>query len=78
VLNFGDEEDGDDVVYGGDGEDDLHAGVGADQLFGEVGNDFLAEGEVDAPLIDLFSGGPGVDTCFAGAEDSLKQCETLS
>jgi Ca2+-binding RTX toxin-like protein len=78
VLNFGDEEDGDDVVHGGDGADDLHAGVGADQLFGEVGNDFLAEGEVDAPLIDLFSGGPGVDTCFAGAEDSLKQCETLS
>jgi Ca2+-binding RTX toxin-like protein len=78
VLNFGDEENGDDVVYGGEGDDDLHAGVGADQLFGQDGNDFLAEGEVDAPLIDLFSGGPGVDTCFAGAEDSLKQCEVLS
>jgi hypothetical protein len=78
VLNFGDEEDGDDLVYGGDGNDDLHAGVGADRLFGQVGNDFLAEGEVDAPLVDLFSGGPGLDTCFAGAEDSLKQCETLS
>jgi Ca2+-binding RTX toxin-like protein len=78
VLNFGDEENGDDVVYGGAGDDDLHAGVGADQLFGQAGNDFLAEGEVDAPLVDLFSGGPGVDTCFAGAEDSLKQCEVLA
>lgn len=78
VLNFGDEENGDDVVHGGEGNDDLHAGVGTDQLFGENGNDFLAEGEVDAPLIDLFSGGPGVDTCFAGAEDTLKRCEVLS
>ena len=78
VLNFGDEEDGDDVVYGGEGDDDLHAGVGADQLFGWNGNDFLAEGEVDAPLIDLFSGGPGVDTCFAGSEDTLRWCEVLS
>ena len=78
VLNFGDEEDGDDVVVGGEGNDDLHAGVGADQLFGRGGNDFLAEGEVDAPLIDLFSGGTGVDTCFAGTEDMLKQCEVLS
>ena len=78
VLNFGDEEDGDDVVYGGEGDDDLHAGVGAIELFGRSGNDFLAEGEVDAPLIDLFSGGPGVDTCFAGSEDTIRWCEMTS
>ena len=77
-LNFGDEEDGDDVVVGGPGNDDLHAGVGADRLFGNGGDDFLAEGEVDAPVVDLFSGGIGVDTCFAGAEDTLRSCEILS
>ncbi len=77
-MNFGDEEDGDDVVVGGPGNDDLHAGVGADRLFGNGGDDFLAEGEVDAPLIDLFSGGIGVDTCFAGAEDDVRSCEILS
>ena len=75
VLNFGDEEDGDDFVVGGGGDDDLHAGVGADRLFGNDGNDLLQEGEVDAPLIDLFSGGAGIDTCDAGAEDQVRGCE---
>jgi Ca2+-binding RTX toxin-like protein len=75
VLNFGDEENGDDVVSGGVGDDDLHAGVGRDRLFGNGGDDMLFEGEVDAPLIDLFSGGPGVDTCTAGAEDLVLGCE---
>jgi Ca2+-binding RTX toxin-like protein len=75
VLNFGDEEDGDDLVAGGDGDDDLHAGVGRDRLFGNAGDDSLREGEVDAPVVDLFSGGPGVDTCSAGAEDVVRQCE---
>ena len=78
VLNFGDEENGDDVVYGGAGNDDLHAGVGADRLFGQAGSDFLAEGEVDAPIVDLFSGGSGLDTCFAGTEDTIRQCELNS
>lgn len=76
VLNFGDEEDGDDMVSGGGGDDDLHAGVGRDRLFGNVGDDTLQEGEVDAPIIDLFSGGPGVDACSAGAEDLVRGCET--
>ena len=75
VLNFGDEENGDDFVAGGDGDDDLHAGVGRDRLFGNDGDDSLREGEVDAPLIDLFSGGPGIDDCVAGAEDLVRQCE---
>lgn len=77
VLNFGDEEDGDDFVVGGGGDDDLHAGVGADRLFGNDGNDLLQEGEVDAPTIDLFSGGAGIDTCNAGAEDQVRSCEGL-
>jgi hypothetical protein len=47
-------------------------------LFGNAGDDFLAEGEVDAPLIDLFSGGSGVDTCFAGDEDDVHGCEVTS
>jgi Ca2+-binding RTX toxin-like protein len=64
------------VVSGGGGDDDLHAGVGSDRLFGNRGNDTLQEGEVDAPLIDLFSGGSGVDTCTAGAEDRVRGCES--
>ena len=75
VLNFGDEEDGDDLVSGGGGDDDLHAGVGRDRLFGNDGNDTLREGEVDAPVVDLFSGGAGVDFCSAGAEDVVRGCE---
>ncbi|WP_459970743.1 calcium-binding protein [Nocardioides pyridinolyticus] len=75
VLNFGDEEDGNDFVAGGDGDDDLHAGVGRDRLFGNDGDDSLREGEVDAPLVDLFSGGPGVDDCVAGTEDLVRHCE---
>ena len=78
TLNFGDEEDGDDEVSGGKGDDDLHAGVGADRLFGNSGDDTLAEGEVDAPLVDLFTGGLGTDTCFAGAEDTVRSCEVTS
>jgi Ca2+-binding RTX toxin-like protein len=74
-LNFGDEEDGDDEVFGGSGDDDLHAGVGSDRLFGNAGDDVLSEGEVDTPLIDLLSGGPGVDTCLAGSEDDVRGCE---
>ena len=77
-LNFGDEENGDDQVYGGAGNDDLHAGVGVDQLFAGSGDDFLAEGEVDAPLVDVFAGGVGTDTCFAGAEDDVRACEITS
>ncbi len=76
VLNFGDEEDGNDVVSGGRGEDDLHAGVGLDRLFGNDGNDTLQEGEVDAPMVDLFSGGDGIDSCTAGAEDDVRGCES--
>ncbi len=38
----------------------------------------LAEGEVDSPMIDLFSGGLGVDTCLAGAEDDVRGCEVTS
>ncbi len=75
-LNFGDEEDGDDEVFGGNGDDALHAGVGSDRLFGNAGDDVLAEGEVDTPLIDLFSGGHGVDTCLAGSEDDVQGCES--
>ena len=77
VLNFGDEEDGDDVVSGGGGDDDLHAGVGLDRLLGNDGNDTLREGEVDAPMVDLFSGGAGVDSCSPGAEDQVRGCENL-
>jgi RTX calcium-binding nonapeptide repeat (4 copies) len=75
VLNFGDEEDGDDVVVGGGGDDDLHAGVGLDRLLGNDGKDTLSEGEVDAPMVDLFSGGAGIDTCSPGAEDQVRGCE---
>jgi Ca2+-binding RTX toxin-like protein len=74
-LNFGDEEDGDDEVIGGGGDDNLRAGLGADRLFGSRGDDFLGEGEVDAPIIDLFAGGPGIDSCSPGAEDDVQGCE---
>ena len=75
VLNFGDAEDGDDVVVGGVGNDDLHAGVGADVLLAGAGDDRLAEGEVDAPIVDVFAGGPGTDTCGVGVEDVVTSCE---
>jgi large repetitive protein len=78
TLNFGDAEDGDDEVSGGAGDDNLHAGVGRDRLFGNSGDDTLQEGEVDSPLVDLFSGGSGTDTCFAGAEDAVRSCEVTS
>ncbi len=63
------------MVFGGPGDDDLHAGVGRDRLFGSTGDDELREGEVDAPVVDLFSGGPGLDVCAAGAEDRVSGCE---
>ena len=75
TLNFGDSENGNDLVVGGWGADDLHAGVGADWLFGGPGADRLAEGEVDAPIVDLFAGGLGLDTCGPGAEDVVFSCE---
>ena len=75
VLNFGDEEDGADLVIGGGGDDDLHAGVGADRLFGNDGEDVLREGEVDTPIVDLFAGGAGIDTCWAGPEDRVRSCD---
>ena len=75
MLNFGDSEDGDDVVFGGPGDDSLSAGVGADRLLGGRGDDRLTEGEVDAPTVDLFAGGSGSDTCAPGAEDVVVSCE---
>ena len=74
-MNFGDSEDGDDVVYGGPGKDSLSAGVGADRLLGGGGDDRLTEGEVDAPTVDLFSAGAGTDTCAPGLEDVALSCE---
>jgi Ca2+-binding RTX toxin-like protein len=74
-MNIGDEEDGDDEVFGGPGDDTMAAGVGEDKMFGETGDDRLFAGEEDSPLVDLFSGGRGTDTCIAEAEDKVRSCE---
>ncbi len=74
-MNIGDEEDGDDEVFGGSGDDIMGAGDGEDKMFGESGDDFLSGGVVDSPLVDLFSGGRGTDTCIAEAEDKVRSCE---
>ena len=75
-LNTGDdEENGDDEVFGGPGDDVLAAGVGEDKMFGESGDDRLFAGKADSPLVDLFSGGRGTDTCDPGEEDKLRSCE---
>ena len=74
-LNIGDEEDGDDEVLGGPGDDIMAAGDGEDKLFGNAGDDYLTGGEVDSPLVDLFAGGRGTDTCFADEEDEVRSCE---
>jgi hypothetical protein len=44
-------------------------------LLAGAGNDRLAEGEVDAPIVDVFAGGPGTDTCGVGLEDAVTGCE---
>ena len=45
------------------GVDRMSGGRGADFItgvdFGKSGNDFLAEGEIDSPLVDLFCGWVG-------------------
>lgn len=56
-------------------KDSLAAGVGADRLFGGPGDDRLTEGEVDAPIVDVFAAGDGTDTCAPGAEDVVLSCE---
>jgi hypothetical protein len=44
-------------------------------LLAGSGDDRLAEGEVDAPIVDVFEGGRGADTCGAGSEDLVSSCE---
>jgi Ca2+-binding RTX toxin-like protein len=75
-LNIiGEHENGDDEVFGGPGDDVLAAGVGEDKMFGESGDDQLFAAQEDSPLVDLFSGGRGTDTCDPGEEDKLRSCE---
>ena len=77
-LAISEEEKGDDEVFGGPGNDTIAAGAGEDRMFGESGDDHLTEGEADSPLVDLFSGGRGTDTCDPGEEDKLRSCEVRS
>ena len=75
-LNIiGEDESGDDEVFGGPGDDVLAAGVGEDKMFGESGDDQLWQYKADSPLVDLFSGGRGTDTCDPGEEDKRRICE---
>jgi Ca2+-binding RTX toxin-like protein len=76
-LNVGRKESGNDHVIGGKGDDVLRAGRGRDRLFGNHGDDLLAEGRRDNRR-DLLSGGLDTDTCRAGAEDRLRNCEIRS
>ena len=78
TLNVDYEENGDDEVFGGPGDDIMSAGHGEDKVFGESGDDRLFagfKGKEDSPLVDLFSGGRGTDTCEPHEEDKLRSCE---
>ena len=56
----GDEEPGDDHLFGGDGHDTLAGGAGGDELRGEAGTDQLFGGLGD----NTIDGGAGVDGVF--------------
>jgi Ca2+-binding RTX toxin-like protein len=58
----GDDNTGDDVVFGGDGWDEIFGGQGNDDLYGEAGNDYL-DGQAGD---DRLNGGDGVDDLYGG------------
>ena len=61
----GDDNSGDDSVYGGDGDDMIDGGTGMDTLKGMEGNDTLMGGDGD----DMLTGGAGNDTFKFDAAD---------
>lgn len=60
---IGDDNTGDDIVYGGDGDDFINGGQGNDDLYGEAGDDLLDGQDGD----DRLNGGNGIDRLFGGA-----------
>jgi Ca2+-binding RTX toxin-like protein len=58
----GDDNTGDDIVFGGDGSDVIYGGEGSDELAGEAGNDWLEGQDGD----DRLNGGDGSDTLMGG------------
>lgn len=58
----GDDNTGDDTVFGGDGSDLIYGGEGSDELAGEAGNDLLDGQDGD----DRLNGGDGSDILLGG------------
>jgi Ca2+-binding RTX toxin-like protein len=72
--------EGDDLIFGDAGNDVLGAHPGKDSVYGGADNDTLygdTWGVDGAPDKDYLDGGPGVDTCYPGWEDTVKNCETV-
>ena len=61
-TDTGDDNTGDDIVFGGGGEDIIYGGEGNDELSGESGDDWLEGQDGD----DRLNGGDGVDTLLGG------------
>jgi hypothetical protein len=81
---------GEDAVFGGPGDDDIKGGPkadilagdsGADTIKGNGGADILWEGNRDATepdgKVDVLNCGMGDDVAYAGAEDTVTNCETV-
>jgi Ca2+-binding RTX toxin-like protein len=63
----GDDNSGEDEVYGGDGNDIISGGLGKDFLYGESGEDILDGADGNDRLI----GGPGYDLLYGGPGDDI-------
>jgi len=78
---FGDDvlkgEKGDDFLFGDHGDDILIGGDGSDFLDGSFGNDDLSGGSSPDGDPDFLDGGPGIDICRVGPEDTFENCETV-
>lgn len=66
---------GEDDIFGFDGFDGLTGGAGADELYGNEHADVLNSWGDNQ--YDVVNGGNGDDTCWAGTEDFVSQCETV-
>jgi Ca2+-binding RTX toxin-like protein len=74
--------EGNDWVFGDSGNDILGAHPGKDGIYGGADNDTLygdtwPSNDTDPTDEDYLDGGPGVDTCYPGLEDTVKNCENV-
>jgi hypothetical protein len=65
---------GADRITGGDGNDLIAGGYGSDLLIGGTGNDTIAAAD---HIPDYVNCGPGTDTAWVDASDTVTGCETI-